>query len=190
MPESGPTFIFETRKPNLQSESKYGQMRVFSGVAKQTWLNNSQLSILYWRFAQLDCINSIWRQKCPLLRKKFISRPKISPKYFDKFNPNPTRLTTLVRKKNTNLRINFACTLFSDCSFDTRETCTNTLQASRNVVQNSTFDCDTVCGFVSTGAGGQSTVTLSCQGSRPYLQYSLAYIVGHYGWINLIFFGH
>jgi len=84
-------------------------------------------------------------------------------------------------EKNTNLRINFACALFSDSSFDTRETCTNTLQASRNVVQNSTFDCDTVCGFVSTGAGGQSTVTLSCQGSRPYPQYSLAYIVGHYG---------
>jgi len=35
--------------------------------------------ILYWRFKQLDCFNNNRRQKCSLLRKKFVCRFEIRP---------------------------------------------------------------------------------------------------------------
>ena len=46
----------------------------------------------YWRFKQLDCFNSNWRQKCPSLQKYFVCKPEIGPKYFDKLKhePDPT----------------------------------------------------------------------------------------------------
>jgi len=45
----------------------------------------------YWKFNQVDCFTSKWRQKCPTLRKYFACRPEIDPKHFDKIEPEPDR---------------------------------------------------------------------------------------------------
>jgi len=57
--------------------------------SKVTWRNSSQLNHFYWRFNQLDCFNSNWRQKCPSMRKLLCA----GPKHFDqlKSKPGPTR---------------------------------------------------------------------------------------------------
>jgi len=43
----------EARKPDLPCESRYVQLRDISGVAKQTWLNNSQVSFFIEFFINL-----------------------------------------------------------------------------------------------------------------------------------------
>jgi len=48
-------------------------------MTKQFTINH-----LYWRWNQLYCFNSNWRQKCPSLRQKFACRPEIGPKHCDK----------------------------------------------------------------------------------------------------------
>jgi len=67
-----------------------------------------QLIIFYWRFYQLDCFSSNWRQKCPSFTENFVCRPEIGTKYIEKLKlepdpkPGPFRLTILqCRDKNS-----------------------------------------------------------------------------------------
>ena len=53
--------------------------------SKVTWLYNSQLNHFYWRFTQLDCFNSNWRQKRPSMRKISCA----GQKHFDQLKSEP-----------------------------------------------------------------------------------------------------